>query len=132
MDLPVLSPDELMTEYIAKIMLRYARKVRHFPRVKFAKARIATALLLSEGNDEDHDKALQFYTANIVDKSTPGPEKFYSLLGSPNTTTARLEMLLMTKRRRHGSKFKSTRARHCNNWLRKRVLWAPSSTTDGA
>ncbi|KAK6383911.1 hypothetical protein LTS17_003203 [Exophiala oligosperma] len=81
MDLPVLSPDEVMTEYIAKIMLRYARKVRHFPRVKFAKARIATALLLSEGNDEDHDKALQFYTANIVDKSTPGPEKFYSLLG---------------------------------------------------
>lgn len=50
--------------------------------MKLAKARISAALLLNESNvPEDRKKAAHFYEVNLKDKSTPGPERFYSFLG---------------------------------------------------
>lgn len=49
---------------------------------KLSKLRIAAALLLQSQKDTaTRAKALEYYHLNLIDSNTPGPQRFYSLLG---------------------------------------------------
>ncbi|RAH81654.1 hypothetical protein BO86DRAFT_96267 [Aspergillus japonicus CBS 114.51] len=66
----------------ARHILEYGKAEMFTTPVKTARCRIAAGLVLhSIADSEEKDLAAEFYQTNLDDKTTPGPERFYSYLG---------------------------------------------------
>ncbi|PYI02494.1 hypothetical protein BO78DRAFT_463945 [Aspergillus sclerotiicarbonarius CBS 121057] len=73
----------VVTASNVKHILDYSQTVMATTPIKTARCRIAAGLVLqfSSGETENTDLAAELYQTNLNEKTTPGPERFYSYLG---------------------------------------------------